>query len=137
VKFVASFPTNRSQVVKYQNTYSNPLPVHNGMPQGTLLGPLLFSVIINSLAKELPDQQKFADDLTVVETCFRNLIGGPMGTLNETGDEALDLEITVNPSKFMIMPICFLKSSPCYLNTIPPEISESSFKLLGVTIYSI
>ena len=136
VKLVASFLTNRSQVVKYQNHYSNPLPVHNGIPQGTLLGPLLFSVMINSLAKEFPDRWKFVDDLTVVETCFRNLISDPMSILNEIGDEALDLDMTVNPSKSMIMPICFLKSSPYFLNPIPPEISVSSFKLLGVTISS-
>ena len=51
-------------------------------------------------------------------------------------DEASDLNMTVNPSKSMIMPICFLKSSPHFLSPIPPEISVSSFKLLGVTISS-
>ena len=136
VKLVASFLTNRSQVVKYQNHYSNPLPIYNGIPQGTLLGPLLFSVMVNSLAKEVPDRWKFVDDLTIVESCFRNLISDPMSILNEIGSEALDLDMTVNPSKSMIMPICFLKSSPCFLNPIPPEIYASSVKLLGVTISS-
>ena len=42
MKLVASFLTNRSQVVKYQSHYSNPLPVHNGIRRGTLLGSLLF-----------------------------------------------------------------------------------------------
>ena len=60
-----------------------------------------------------------------------------MSILNEIESEALDLDMTVNPSKSMIMPICFLKSTPCFLNPIPPEIYASSVKLLGVTISSI
>jgi hypothetical protein len=59
-----------------------------------------------------------------------------MSILNDIGDDALDLDMTVNPSKSMIMPISFLKSSPCFLNPVPPEVSVSSFKLLGVTISS-
>ena len=76
------------------------------------------------------------DYLTIIETCFRDLIGDPMSILNEIGDEALDLVMTANPSKSMIMPISFLKSSPCFLNPISHEISVSSFKLLGVTMSS-
>ena len=121
-------------MVKYQNHYSNPRSIYNGIPQGTHLGPLLFSVIVNSLAKEVPDRWKFFDDLTIVESSFRNLISDPMSILNDTGSEALDLDVTVNPFKSMIMPICFLKSSPCFLNPIPPEIYASSVKLLGVII---
>ena len=123
-------------MVKYQNHYSNPLTIYNGIPQGTLLGPLLFSVMINSLAKEVSDRLKFVNNLKIVESCFINLISDPMSILNEIGSEALDLDMTVNPSKSMIMPICFLKSSPCFLNPIPPEIYVSSVKLLGVTISS-
>ena len=59
-----------------------------------------------------------------------------MSILNDIGDDALDLDMTVNPSKSMTMPISFLKSSPCFLNPIPPEIPVSSFKLVGVTISS-
>ena len=136
VKLVASFLTNRSQVVKYQNHYSNSLPVRNGILHGSLLGLLLFSVMINSLAKEFSDRWKFGDDLTFVETCFRNLISDPMSILNEIGDQALELDMTDNPSKSMIMQTYFLIFSTYFLNPIPAKISVSSFKLLGVTISS-
>ena len=77
-------------VVKYQNHYSSPFPVHNRIPQGALLGPLLFSITISSLAMEFPDRWKFVDDLTVVETCYRNLVSNPMSILNDIADEAAD-----------------------------------------------
>ena len=49
---VISFLSNRSQVVKYKNIYSSPLPRYCGIPQGTLLEPLLFLVMINEIGKE-------------------------------------------------------------------------------------
>lgn len=44
-----SYLTNRFQVVKMENTKSNPLPIHCGIPQGSILGPLLFLVYINNI----------------------------------------------------------------------------------------
>ena len=103
------------------------------MHQGTLLGLLLFSVMINSLSKKFPDRRKFVDDLTVVETCYWNLVSNPKSILNDIADDAPVLDMRVNPSKSMIMPTCFLKTSTLFLKLILQDKSVSSYKLLGVT----
>lgn len=63
-----SYLSERNQFVKIEDISSTSKPVHYGVPQGTVLGPILFSVYINSL---LMLQSKgtivsFADDTAIL-----------------------------------------------------------------------
>ena len=59
-----SYLRNRKQFVVINGTKSNPLNIKSGVPQGSILGPLLFIISINdiSLEKYLSDINLFADD---------------------------------------------------------------------------
>ena len=55
---------NCYQRVSINNCYSDLLPVVSDVPQGSILGPLLFLVYINNMSSYIHESQlfKFADD---------------------------------------------------------------------------
>ena len=52
-QWIHSFLTNRTQSVLVDGATSSPTAVLSGVPQGTVLGPLLFLVCINNICKDL------------------------------------------------------------------------------------
>ena len=63
--------SNRCQRVVINNCYSDSLPVVSGVPQGSILGPLLFIIYINDIASVVLHSLvlKFADDTK----CFKHI----------------------------------------------------------------
>ena len=66
-RWIATFLTNRTQSVVIDGHKSSPKPVISGVPQGSVLGPLLFLVLIGDIDKEVMEAflSSFADDTRV------------------------------------------------------------------------
>ena len=62
-----NYLTTRSQRVQYGKELSFSLPLDFGVPQGSLLGPLLFVIYINDLSKCLmySEISMYADDAVI------------------------------------------------------------------------
>lgn len=64
-QWVQTFLSNRKIQVRINGVFSNEYEVDNGTPQGSIISPLLFTVMINDAFKDVDksiDVALFADD---------------------------------------------------------------------------
>ncbi len=67
IDWFTSYIKGRSQCTIYKGKLSDTLPIKTGVPQGSILGPLLFILFINDLPMALQDTDTdmYADDSTL------------------------------------------------------------------------
>ena len=110
LSFLKSYLTNRSQKCKINGFVSSERLIRCGVPQGSILGPLLFLLYINDLPECLDNTRPrlFADDTN----------------LTASGDSMTDVEIAVNSD---------LENLRNWLmaNTLSLNVAKTEFMLIG------
>ena len=140
---IASYLSFRHQFVAINNEKSTLMPINIGVPQGSILGPLLFLVYVNDLPNATNCQPRlFADG-----TCL--VISSPtISTLSESCNQELQCikrwcdanSLQINPAKSLCLFIPSKLRSPCpdlqiYYNDSRIECNDAC-KYLGVIIDS-
>ena len=104
LRFINSYLSGRKQRVKIGSTFTDWLDIVSGVPQGSVLGPLLFNIYVNDLIYFIQNTEicNFADDNTIY-SCGTNL-DGIIIDLEDDLCQALEWfeskRLVANPSKF-------------------------------------
>ena len=75
INWIVSFLSNRKQIVLLDGFVTEFVSINRGVPQGTGLGPILFSIMVNDIRPIYPERNlllKYADDLTLSVTLSPN-----------------------------------------------------------------
>jgi len=140
-KLMESYLTNRRQYVKYNVHESNLNEIKTGVPQGSILGPLLFSIYINDLVtiNNIFRFIMYADDTTI----YFNMEDFPRVNLGDNISNELNkvdiwlrqnkLSLNADKTKCMIFHTCQKRVNPIQLSIGGKQIENlKSFKFLGI-----
>ena len=94
--WISDFLTDRTQTVVLEGEMSSKAPVTSGVPQGTVLGPILFLIYINDFPEYLQHStlRLFADD---------SIIYKEIKTINDAQNLQLDLDAACRWEKDWLM----------------------------------
>ena len=138
-----SYLSNRKQFITYGDKQTNIETITCGVPQGSILGPLLFLIFVNDLQAKYLDPIMFADDTNLfcshknIKTLFQ-IVNSELKLVTEWF-LANKLSLDVKKTKYVLfhkVTICDslpLQLPAMTLNNIEIK-SENSIKFLGVII---
>ena len=106
LKWIQNFLTDRFQTVKINKTFSSHLPILSGVPQGSVLGPLLFIVFMNDIILNLQSNHNvkialFADDAKFICTEAVEL----QNCLNSFSNTIDQYQLKLAPQKSLVLNI--------------------------------
>ena len=131
-QWFSSYLTNRQQYVSIDNIKSDTKPILHGVPQGSVLGPLLFLLYINDLHKciHFSVTRHFADDTNLMYTIDFSKIRNR----NPTRKLNIDLK---NLNQWLLankISLNATKTELIYFRNKRTKIPNTKIKLNGITL---
>ena len=107
--WIAEFLAGRQQRVFVNSYFSKFVPVISGVPQGSVLGPLLFLIFINDIFDNLPQPvtaKLFADDVKLYSSVSANIDSSHLITALKSLENWADIwQVKINELKSSVMHI--------------------------------
>ena len=137
--WIKSFLHGRTQQVVVEGSYSSPCPVTSGVPQGSVLGPILFLIYINDISNNIHSQLRlFADDCLVYRTIQSSgdhlILQDDFNTLTSWA-KANNMEFNITKCKIIQVTTLHNKSSFTYTMNGTPLQPVDHHLYLGVYIH--
>ena len=137
INWMIDFLNNRRQRVKVDGVTTEFLDINRGVPQGTVLGPIMFTIMVNDIkAVNLSnDLSKFADDIAIIAPVY--------DYEDSAGDEVENMKLWSNENRMSLNMektyemIVRGKVSTPLPDHIPSIKRKEWLKLLGVTMEDI
>lgn len=138
--WIKDFLLNRKQFVFFEQATSKTVSVSSGVPQGSVLGPLLFLIYINDIATNIDSNIKlFADDCVIYQEINSHTDHLALSaSLNTISEWCKQWQMSINVKKSAVITITKRKQ-PSIFNyavdgTMLPKVNQH--KYLGVTLTS-
>ena len=125
--WIHSFLTKRKQVVIANGSKSSVSEVKSGVPQGTVLGPLLFLIMINDIDKDISESiiSIFADDTRLTKVIKNEEdLENFQEDLEKLYSWAKDNNMAFNGSKFEVLRYGYNEDLKHSTNYLTPEAED-------------
>ena len=136
-KWFQNYLTNRKQIVKYNDITSEAMTITTGVPQGSILGPLLFLLYINDMqnCSKLVSTILFADDTNIFHShsCLKDLNLIMQDEINKIADWITSNKLSLNTAKTKF--ILFRSSNKKLNHNITISINEQPIKQVKNTTF--
>lgn len=134
--FISNYLSHRTQCVRLGSDISQPLVIGRGVPQGSILGPLLFSIYISDFHTVIKQGKihNYADDSQLLYTLPTTKTDASVSSINEDlsrlAQISLEHKLTLNASKSQIILFGSKRNLATFTNDLEIAIDKKALPIV-------